>query len=536
MKISASVLGIKDNFLKNIYELEYAGIDYFHIDVMDGVFVENNTLSIMHKYISLIKQVSMLDVDVHLMTTNIKGYIDEFAKYIPNTILFHIEECSESKEALEYIKYIRDYGIKAGVSINPETDLNKIKDVLPYLSKVLVMSVTPGKGGQDFNYDILKKIYELNKYIEKENLSALIEVDGGVNEKNAYLIKKAGGDIISVGSYLTNLNIINNSKILKNRVKMLKGRINMLVNTKEMLLKANQEGYSVGAFNITNLEFLQGIMDASIETKSPVILQTSESAIKYMGIEQTYAMAQKAAEMSDIPVALHLDHGASFEICKQCIDAGWTSVMIDASSLSFEENVELTKKVVDYAHPRGVTVEAELGKLAGVEDDVNVSVEDAKYTDPQEAKEFVERTGVDSLAIAIGTSHGAYKFKGEPNLRFDILHEIKELIPNTPIVLHGASSVDKDVVDKANKFGGEIPGAQGCPAKMLSQAAREGVSKINVDTDLRLAMTAEIRKYFVENPSGFGPRDYLGKARDRIYETVMQKQKEVFGCANKADI
>ena len=245
-------------------------------------------------------------------------------------------------------------------------------------------------------------------------------------------------------------------------------------------------------------------------------------------------MIEAALEEHDIPVVLHLDHGPDFETCKMCIDNGFTSVMIDGSKYDFEENVALTKKVVDYAHSHGVVVEAELGKLAGIEDDVNVSASDAMYTDPEQAKEFVERTGCDSLAIAIGTSHGAYKFKGEAKLRFDILAKVKELIPNTPIVLHGASTVIPEFVEQCNKYGGNIPGAKGVPDEMLHEASLSGVSKINVDTDLRLAMTGAIREVFTEDPSVFDPRKYLGAARTQIKDIVEHKIRDVFGSSNKA--
>ena len=245
-------------------------------------------------------------------------------------------------------------------------------------------------------------------------------------------------------------------------------------------------------------------------------------------------MVEAAVESTNIPIALHLDHGPDFETCKMCIDNGFTSVMIDGSKYDFEDNVALTKKVVDYAHSKGVVVEAELGKLAGIEDDVNVAADDARYTDPEQAKEFVERTGCDSLAIAIGTSHGAYKFKGEAKLRFDILAKVKEKLPNTPIVLHGASSVIPELVEMCNNNGGNIPGAKGCPNEMLKEAGEKGVSKINVDTDLRLAMTAQIRRVFNEDPSIFDPRKYLGPARDEIRKTVLDKVNNVFCSGGKA--
>ena len=307
-----------------------------------------------------------------------------------------------------------------------------------------------------------------------------------------------------------------------------------LVTTKEMFEKSMKEGFAIGAFNVNNMEIIQAIVDAAAEENSPVILQASSSAIKYARPIYLKKMVEAAVEETNIPIVLHLDHGPDFETCKACIDAGFTSVMIDGSKYDFEENVALTKQVVDYAHPRGVVVEAELGKLAGIEDDVNVSASDAMYTDPMQAKEFVERTGCDSLAIAIGTSHGAYKFKGEAKLRFDILAKVKELIPNTPIVLHGASTVIPELVEMCNKYGADIPGAKGVPDEILHEASKSGVSKINVDTDLRLAMTAAIRKGFTESPSTFDPRKYLGPARDLIKETVQHKIRDVFGSSNKA--
>lgn len=309
----------------------------------------------------------------------------------------------------------------------------------------------------------------------------------------------------------------------------------MLVTTKEMFKKSMEEHFAIGAFNVNNMEIIQGIMDAAAENQSPVILQASSSAIKYARIGYLKKMVEAAIEEHpEVPVALHLDHGPDFETCKMCVDAGFTSVMFDGSKYDFEENVRLTKEVVDYAHAHGVVVEAELGKLAGIEDDVNVAASDAMYTDPEQAKEFVERTGCDSLAIAIGTSHGAYKFKGEARLRFDILAKVKELIPNTPIVLHGASTVIPELVEMCNKYGGDIPGAKGVPDEILHEASISGVSKINVDTDLRLAMTAAIRKTFAEDPAVFDPRKYLGNARTLIEEVVKHKIKDVFGSSNKA--
>ena len=307
-----------------------------------------------------------------------------------------------------------------------------------------------------------------------------------------------------------------------------------LVTTKEMFKKSMDEGFAIGAFNVNNMEIIQAIVDAASEAKSPVILQASSSAIKYAGIDYLMKMVEAATIVHpEIPIALHLDHGPDFETCKMCIDAGFTSVMIDGSKYDFEENIEITKKVVEYAHSKGVVVEAELGKLAGIEDEVNVDAKDAMYTDPAQAEEFVKRTGCDSLAIAIGTSHGAYKFKGEAKLRFDILKEIKERIPETPIVLHGASSVIPSLVEMCNTYGGDIPGAKGVPNEMLTEAGKLGVSKINVDTDLRLAMTAGIRKVFAEEPSAFDPRKYLTPARDLIKETVKDKMINVFNSGDK---
>lgn len=307
-----------------------------------------------------------------------------------------------------------------------------------------------------------------------------------------------------------------------------------LVTTKDMFEKSMKEHFAIGAFNVNNMEIIQAITDAAAEENSPVILQASSSAIKYARIGYLRKMVEAALDQYDIPVALHLDHGPDFETCKMCIDNGFSSVMIDGSKYDFEENVELTKKVVDYAHSKGVVVEAELGKLAGIEDEVNVVSADAMFTDPDQAKEFVERTGCDSLAIAIGTSHGAYKFKGEPKLRFDILQQVKERLPHTPIVLHGASTVIPELVEMCNKYGGDIPGAKGVPDEILHQASMLGVSKINVDTDLRLAMTGAIRKVFVEEPSKFDPRAYLTPAREQIKETVQHKIRDVFGSSNKA--
>ena len=306
-----------------------------------------------------------------------------------------------------------------------------------------------------------------------------------------------------------------------------------LVTTKEMFEKAYAGGYAIGAFNVNNMEIVQGIMEAASEEKAPVILQVSAGARKYARHEYLVNLVKAALEYSDIPVALHLDHGADFEICKACIDGGFTSVMIDGSHHSFEDNIALTKKVVEYAHAHGVVVEGELGRLAGIEDDVNVSEEDASYTRPEEVEEFVKRTGVDSLAIAIGTSHGAYKFKPgqKPQLRFDILEEIGKRLPNFPIVLHGASSVSQEYVKIINENGGKLEDAIGIPEDMLRQAARMAVCKINIDSDLRLAFTAGIRKYMNENPGHFDPRQYLSPARDNIKALVKHKLVNVLGCA-----
>lgn len=308
----------------------------------------------------------------------------------------------------------------------------------------------------------------------------------------------------------------------------------MLVTTKEMFEKSMKDHFAIGAFNVNNMEIIQGIVDAAAENKSPVILQASSSAIKYARVKYLMKMVEAAVEEHpEVPIALHLDHGPDFETCKMCVDSGFTSVMFDGSKYDFEENIRRTKEVVDYAHSHGVVVEAELGKLAGIEDDVNVEAADAMYTDPEQAKEFVERTGCDSLAIAIGTSHGAYKFKGEAKLRFDILAKIKELIPNTPIVLHGASTVIPELVEMCNQYGANIPGAKGVPDEILHEASQKGVSKINVDTDLRLAMTAQIRKVFAEEPSSFDPRKYLLPAREEVKNTVSHKIRDVFCSNNK---
>ena len=306
-----------------------------------------------------------------------------------------------------------------------------------------------------------------------------------------------------------------------------------LVTSTEMFKKAYEGGYAIGAFNVNNMEIVQGITEAAKEVNSPLILQVSAGARKYAKHIYLMKLIEAAIEDTDLPICVHLDHGDSFEICKSCIDGGFTSVMIDGSKYSFEENVALTKQVVDYAHAHGVVVEGELGKLAGIEDDVNVSDEDAQFTNPAEVQEFVERTGVDSLAIAIGTSHGAFKFKGTPRLRFDILEEVSKRLPNYPIVLHGASSVIPKYVEMINNNGGNMPGAQGVPEEMLRQAARMAVCKINIDSDLRLAMTGTIREYFAEHPDHFDPRQYLAPARANIKDLVKHKIVEVLGSNDK---
>lgn len=309
-----------------------------------------------------------------------------------------------------------------------------------------------------------------------------------------------------------------------------------LVTTKEMFKKAYDGGYAVGAFNVNNMEIVQGITEAANELKAPVILQVSAGARKYANHTYLVKLVEAAVATTDIPIALHLDHGADFEICKSCVDGGFTSVMIDGSSRSFEDNIAETKKVVEYAHAHGVVVEAELGKLAGIEDDVKVKDDDAQFTNPAEVEEFVTKTGVDSLAIAIGTSHGAYKFKPgqKPQLRFDILEEVSKRLPNFPIVLHGASSVPQDLVKVINQYGGQMPDAIGIPEEMLRQAATMAVCKINIDSDIRVALTAAIRKYMAENPSHFDPRQYLTPARTAVKEMVAHKIKEVLGCSGKA--
>jgi fructose-bisphosphate aldolase class II len=301
-----------------------------------------------------------------------------------------------------------------------------------------------------------------------------------------------------------------------------------------MFKKAYAENYAVGAFNVNNMEIIQGIVDAAKEERAPLILQVSAGARKYAKHIYLMKLVEAAVEDSGLPICLHLDHGDDFEICKSCVDGGFTSVMIDGSKHPFEENIALTKKVVEYAHAHGVVVEAELGRLAGVEDAVKVNSKDASYTDPDQAVEFVQKTGVDSLAIAIGTSHGAYKFKGDPSLDFARLEKISSLLPNFPLVLHGASTVLPEFVAKCNKFGGKIDGAQGVPEDMLLRAGKLGVCKINIDTDLRLALTAAIREHLALNPGDFDPRQYLKPARDAIKGMVQHKIKNVLNCSGKA--
>lgn len=306
-----------------------------------------------------------------------------------------------------------------------------------------------------------------------------------------------------------------------------------LVTTKDMFAKALKSDYAVGAFNVNNMEIIQGIVSAAQEEQAPLILQVSAGARKYAKPLYLTKLVEAAIEDSGLDIALHLDHGEDFEICKKCVDDGFTSVMIDGSKHSFEENIALTKQVVEYAHAHGVVVEAELGKLAGIEDNIKVDSRSATFTDPDEAAEFVERTGVDSLAIAIGTSHGAYKFKGEPYLDFERLKKIHALIPATPLVLHGASTVLPEFVSLCNQYGGNIPGAQGVPEDMIRTATKYGICKVNIDTDLRLAMTAEIRRFLVENSSEFDPRKYLGPARTAIQSMVQHKIKNVLNASNQ---
>ena len=309
-----------------------------------------------------------------------------------------------------------------------------------------------------------------------------------------------------------------------------------LVTSKEMFEKASQGGYAIGAFNVNNMEIVQGITEAAKDLNAPLILQVSKGARAYANHTYLIHLVQAAVEETGLPIVLHLDHGDSYELCKSCIDGGFTSVMIDASSKPFAENIEITKQVVAYAHDHGVVVEAELGTLAGVEDEVKVNAEDSSYTRPEEVEEFVTKTGCDSLAIAIGTSHGAYKFKPgtKPQLRFDILEEVSKRLPGFPIVLHGSSSVPQEYVKMVNENGGNMPGAIGVPEDQLRKAASMAVCKINIDSDLRLAMTGTIRKYFNDHPADFDPRQYLKPARENIKKLVAHKIVDVLGCDGKA--
>ena len=309
-----------------------------------------------------------------------------------------------------------------------------------------------------------------------------------------------------------------------------------LLTSTEMFKKAYAGGYAIGAFNVNNMEIIQGITEAAKEQNAPVILQVSAGARKYAKHIYLTKLVEAAIEDTDMPIVLHLDHGADFEVCKSCIDGGFSSVMIDGSHHSFEDNILLTRKVVEYAHAHGVVVEGELGQLSGIEDDVNVSAENASYTNPDQVEEFVNKTGVDSLAIAIGTSHGAFKFKPgqKPLLRFDILKEVERRLPGFPIVLHGASSVPKEFAQLINQYGGKMEDAIGIPEEMLRQAATSAVCKINIDSDIRMAMTAAIRQHFSEHPGDFDPRQYLSPARQAVKDMVAHKIKNVLGCNGKA--
>ena len=304
-----------------------------------------------------------------------------------------------------------------------------------------------------------------------------------------------------------------------------------LVTSTDMFQKAYEGGYAIGGFNVNNMEIIQGIVEAGNEERSPLILQVSAGARKYANPMYLRKLVEAAVATTDIPIVLHLDHGDSFEMCKACVDDGFTSVMIDASKYAFEKNIEISKQVVDYAHAKGVVVEAELGKLAGIEDAVQVDAQDATYTDPDQVVEFVEKTGVDSLAIAIGTSHGAYKFTGEAQLDFERLNKIEKLLPGFPIVLHGSSSVPQEFVEKCNQYGGKLPGAKGVPEEMLREAAKSAVCNINMDTDVRLAMTATIREVFATSPEEFDPRKDMGPGRAAVKELVRHKLIDVLGSA-----
>lgn len=309
-----------------------------------------------------------------------------------------------------------------------------------------------------------------------------------------------------------------------------------LVTTKEMFAKAYKEGYAIGAFNVDDVDVMQGVLDGAVQAKSPVIIAISQSALKFMHPAYVRNAALAAAEEVDIPFALHLDHGKSVEICKQCVDNGFTSVMIDASAYDFETNIAMTKEVVEYAHAKGVVVESELGAIAGIEDDVKVDDKYGHFTHPDDVVEFVTRTGIDSLAIAIGTAHGAYKFKPgqKPQLRFDILEEVERRLPDFPLVLHGASSVPKDRLDTFNKYGGQMPEAIGIPESMLREAASKAICKINVGSDIRICYFGELRKMFMTKPSKFEGREFLEPARNAVTEMVVDKITNVFGSANKA--
>jgi fructose-bisphosphate aldolase class II len=306
-----------------------------------------------------------------------------------------------------------------------------------------------------------------------------------------------------------------------------------LLTNKVLMDRGRKDGYAIGAFNINNMEILEAIVSAAVEEDSPVIIATSEGAIKYAGLEMIVCMVNTIAEVTKVPMSLHLDHGKDYEIAARCVDAGYTSVMIDASSLPMEENMAVTKKVVDYAHPHGVAVEAELGRLAGIEEHVSVDARDAFFTNPQDALEFVEKTGVDALAVAIGTSHGAYKFKGEPRLDFTRLSEIASLV-SIPLVLHGASGVPADILELCQKYGAQLPGAKGVPDDSISEAVKMGIAKVNIDTDLRLSFTGAVRKVLAEKPETFDPRKILGPARDLMHDVVRHKMK-LLGSSGKAN-